>query len=374
METINLHRNDPPQWFKQADFGIFIHWGLYSVPAYAPVASEDFHTITQEKSDRYLFTNQPYAEWYKNSIMIPGSPASQYHQKHYRDMPYEKFAESFRKTAKKADVEEWADAFARAGAKYVVFVTKHHDGFVLFNSWQQNPHQRNYMLDFDFVGDLAFACRKRGLRFGVYYSSLLDWTFTSKPILTYADFFLGNNNSQGYKDYCLNHWRELIERYQPDILWSDIGYPSDDRLEQLFKEYYQTVPEGMVNDRWEQYPNILRNSAGKALFNLAARIVTKKREGSETVPKVKYFDYRTIEYTSAWHQQDVWFEMCRGMDKSFGYNKFSSEKDHLSASEIRQLIGELVPKKGRLLLNVGPDGNGRIPPYQRRVLEELGSS
>ena len=86
---------------------------------------------------------------------------------------------------------------------------------------------------------------------------------------------------------------------------------------------------------------------------------------------VKYYDYRTIEYTSEWRRNDVWFEMCRGMDKSFGYNKYSNPKDFITAEEVRKTIDEIYPKKGRLLLNVGPDENGNIPEYQRKVLADL---
>lgn len=366
---VNIHRYDPPLWFKEADFGIFIHWGLYSVPAYAPPESEDFDTIANNRSSEYLFKHTPYAEWYQNSIAIAGSPAQEYHRTHYGDMPYTAFADTFRQTAKKADPEKWADLFQKAGAKYVVLVSKHHDGFVMFDSHQPNPNIEQYMLDFDFAGQLATACRKKGLRFGVYYSSLLDWTFTKRPVRSNADLLLGNDNSARYMDYCRNHWLEIIERYHPDILWSDIGYPADPRLEDLFDAYYKAVPDGMVNDRWGQWPNVLRNPVGRGLFNVAARLVQKHGGGNPA--DAKYFDYRTLEYTTKWSRDDVWFEVCRGMDKSFGYNRFSNPQDHITADEVRQMVAELQPKKGRLLLNVGPDENGMIPEYQKAVLDEL---
>lgn len=363
----NIHRHNPPEWFKKSDFGIFIHWGLYSVPAFAPAETEDFAAILRTKSPGYLFANQPYAEWYKNSMMIKDSPVYRFHKDHYGDMSYEEFARTFKQTAKNVDVEEWTSLFSAAGAKYVVVVTKHHDGFVMYNTRHKNPRVDGFNLDFDFVGDLAQACRARGMRFGVYYSSLLDWTFTGKPITKVSDLFLCNNNSREYMDYCRNHWLELIDRYKPDILWSDIGYPADPRLEDLFRYYYEQVPEGVVNDRWTQFPNWLRNPLGRKLLDvLAAKWM--KADGDYDV---KYYDYRTIEYTSEWRRNDVWFEMCRGMDKSFGYNKYSNPKDFITAEEVRKTIDEIYPKKGRLLLNVGPDENGNIPEYQRKVLADL---
>lgn len=367
-KIVNIHRHNPPQWFRDADFGIFIHWGLYSVPAYAPVEVADFHEILKNESQEYLYANQPYAEWYANSIRIDGSPAWKYHQEHYGDMPYEKFADSFRESAKKADPDEWAELFYKAGAKYVVLVSKHHDGFVMFNSRQQNPHIENYMLDFDFAGNLAHACRERGMRFGIYYSSILDWSFTQKPITDLSSFLLGNDNSRQYMDYCLDHWYEIIERYRPDIMWGDIGYPADNRLEKLFADYYKAVPEGMVNDRWVQLPNILRNPIGRWLCGIIAGKIVSDTE--KPIPAT-YYDFRTLEYTYDWTGEDVWFEVCRGMDKSFAYNRFSRPEDYITADEVLSIIKELHPKKGRLLLNVGPDENGAIPEYQKAILREL---
>ena len=79
MEQVNIHRQNPPQWFKEADFGIFIHWGPSSVPAFAPVDVDDYAKLMREKPPEYMFKNIPYADWYQNSIRIKGSPANLYH-------------------------------------------------------------------------------------------------------------------------------------------------------------------------------------------------------------------------------------------------------------------------------------------------------
>lgn len=366
---VNIQRAHPPQWFRESDFGIFIHWGISSVPAFAPVDIEDYGELARTKPPLYMFQNMPYAEWYPNALAIPGSPAAAFHKEHYGDQPYHRFAEEFKKRSAQVDVEKWADLFKRAGAHYVVVVTKHHDGFLMFNSRQPNPHHTGFQMDFDHVGNLAQACRSRGMRFGTYYSSLLDWTFTSKPITSYASLFLDYDNSQAYRDYCYNHWLELIERYQPDILWSDIGYPADSRLEDLFAHFYREKPDGLVNDRWGQWPNWLRNPLGHWLVNRSA--LRHMRENPDKLLDTKYYDYRTLEYTTTWQESDIWFEVCRGMDKSFGYNQFSREKDFITSAEVLRMIAEIYPKKGRLLLNVGPDSYGNIPPHQVKVLEEL---
>jgi alpha-L-fucosidase len=370
METINIHRYNPPQWFREADFGIFIHWGPSSIPAFAPVEVDDYAKLMREKPPEYMFKNIPYADWYQNSMRIKGSPANLYHKEHYGDKPYSAFAEEFKESARSVDVESWADLFKQSGAKYVVVVSKHHDGFVMYDTKVENPKMPGYNLDFDHVGNLAAACRKRGMRFGVYYSSLIDWTFTKKPIDSAGDLFLSNDNSRTYCDYCFNHWKEIIDRYSPDVLWGDIGYPTDPRLEELFAYYYKAVPEGVVNDRWGQWPKFLRNPIGKAFVNYAAKKVLRENPG--ILLDTKYYDFRTLEYSSDWQENDLYFEVCRGMDKSFGFNQFSRPQDYITADEVRAIIAEVVPKKGRLLLNVGPDSLGRIPDYQVKILEELG--
>ena len=370
--AVNIHRTNPPDWFKQADFGIIIHWGPYSVPAYAPVNIPDYGTLIKTKSLGYLFEHQPYAEWYGNSMLLPNSPVAAYHRTHYGNTSYADFAKTFKQTAQNVDVQAWAEAFANAGAKYVVIVTKHHDGFVMFDPHTKNPYEPDYHLNFDFVGELAQAVRAHGMRFGTYYSSLLDWTFPHLPIKDYGSFLLGNDKSQTYKDYVWRQWHELIDRYHPDVLWSDIGYPDDHRLETLFKYYYQQVPEGLVNDRWQQFPDWMRTSWIRPIFNLvAAQVIKRDQHHSDDLSEVKYYDYRTLEYRTDWPQTNRYFEMTRGMDKSFGYNRLSRPEDYITADDIKQLIAELRSKRGRLLLNVGPDMNGQIPSAQLSILQQL---
>lgn len=372
VETPNIHRYNPPQWFKDADFGIFIHWGVSSIPAFAPVDVDDYGKLMAEQPMSYIFANMPYAEWYPNAAKFPGSPAQVYHEKTYNNQPYADFAPVFKERAAQVDVEEWADYFHKAGAKYLVVVSKHHDGFVMFDTKVANPKMPGYNLDFDYVGDLAKAVRARGMRFGVYYSSLIDWSFKDRRIDSAGSLFMGQDNSKLYRDYCYNHWVEIIDRYKPDILWSDIGYPTDDRLENLFAYYYKNVPDGLVNDRWGQWPNFLRNRLGEAFINYSAKKMLEK--DSAPVLETKYYDYRTLEYNTEWNIEDIYFEVCRGMDKSFGFNQFSREQDFITSKEVRDIINEVFPKKGRLLLNVGPDSYGKIPSHQVKVLEELGGA
>ncbi len=103
--------------------------------------------------------------------------------------------------------------------------SKHHDGFLMWPSRHPNPHIEEWQASRDVVGELSRAANTAGLRMGFYYSSLLDWSFTRKPITSVADLIAGSDASHQYADYVESHWLELIERYDPWILWSDIGYP-----------------------------------------------------------------------------------------------------------------------------------------------------
>ncbi|WP_461215798.1 alpha-L-fucosidase [Lacticaseibacillus sp. GG6-2] len=369
MTQVNIHRTQAPSWFEAADFGIFIHWGLYSVPAFAPKPAAGKHPTLYEQ-----FKHQPYAEWYANSMLFPTGPTGRYHREHYGNASYTDFARKFGEQARQVDVDAWANAFAAAHAKYVVVVTKHHDGFVMYDTQVQNPHAPGYHLDFDFIGQLAMAVRARGMRFGVYYSSLLDWTFKHDRIQSAATMLLGSDHSKQYRDYVWAQWHELIDRYRPDILWSDIGYPTDTRLPQLFADYYATVPDGMVNDRWSDYPGWLRHRLLYPLFNAGGAFVNWRQARTHKSAAPRFYDYRTLEYRSIWTGAPDYYEITRGMDLSFGYNRAARTSDFISAKQVRQMVAQARSQRGRLLLNVGPKADGSLPAPQRKVLSDLAKS
>src|SRR5690606_319674 len=116
------------------------------------------------------------AEWYDNALRDPTSPTSAHHRQHHGDAPYDAFRAPFDAASQAFDAGAWADLFARAGARYVVFVTKHHDGYCLWPTDVPNPWKPGWNSERDFVGELAEAVRARGMRFGLYYSGGLDWT------------------------------------------------------------------------------------------------------------------------------------------------------------------------------------------------------
>ena len=329
-----------PQWFAQARFGIFIHWGAYSVPAWAePTGALGVVPETE------WFMHNPYAEWYHNTIRIPGSPSSEHHQQVYGGAPYDDFLDSW--TASAFDPQDWARLFAAAGAEYVIPTSKHHDGVTLWdapgtgarNTVYRGPRR-------DLISEIASAVRAEGMRFGVYYSGGLDWSITNlPPITSVADLRVLRPVDAAYNTYAYLHVEDLVARYAPDVLWNDIEWPDTGKrgggysLHALLEGYYRAVPDGVVNDRWGD----------------------------------THWDFRTSEYEAAReHEQSGPWENCRGIGFSFGYNQVEDEHQSLNGYQLAKYLTDVVSRGGRLLLNVGPTSEGLIPTVQRRALEQLG--
>lgn len=327
-----------PAWFTDAKFGVFVHWGAYSVPAWAEPTGELGATDPE-----VWFAHNPYAEWYWNTSQIEGSPAWVHHRAVHGARPYDDFLDLWR--AESFDPGDWTDLFARAGARYVVPTTKHHDGIALWdapgtgtrNTVHRGPRR-------DLVADLADAVRARGLRFGVYYSGGLDWYAGRRAVIRHEDLIddYGRPHEAAYAAYALRQVRDLIDRYRPDVLWNDIGWPDlgMPELPDLFAHYYAAVPDGVVNDRWDG----------------------------------AHADYLTSEYQAGREKETaaVW-ENCRGVGLSFGYNRNEGPEHLLDPAGAVRLLVDVVSRGGNLLLNVGPKADGTLPAEQRAVLEGIAS-
>jgi hypothetical protein len=138
----SLSQHPLPGWYDDAKLGIFIHWGLYSVPGWAKGTEKAFEELMAGGSLLEWFNNNPYAEWYLNSLKLEGSTTRAYHEKTFgADFPYDGFVPMFNEAIKKWDPQEWAQIFKDAGAGYVVLTTKHHDGFTLWPSRPSQPIQ-----------------------------------------------------------------------------------------------------------------------------------------------------------------------------------------------------------------------------------------
>ena len=369
-----LRRHRVPTWYDDAKLGIFIHWSVSSVIGWAARERDINQVLREDYDNAQAYT--PYTEWYPNSVRLPGSPAAEYHRRTYGDRPYESFAADFERGVAAWDPASWAAGFRRAGARYVVLVTKHHDGYCLWPSRVANPRRGGWFSRRDCVGELAQAVRAEGMRFGVYYSGGLDWTFDPSPIRTMADGAAAVPGGE-YPQYAEAQVRELIEQVQPEILWNDIAWPAAaGPLCRLLADYYAAVPEGVANDRWlpkTPLSWLVRSRAGRKAIDALLRRKFRKPGASLQPPPLLFGDYQTPEYTSyAGIRRRKW-ECVRGMDKSFGYNRNSRPEDFLTRTELLQSLVDIVAKNGNLLLNVGPRGEDAIiPEAQLQRLDWVG--
>lgn len=369
-----VRRHRAPAWWRHAKLGIFVHWTPASVPAFAPVGAEMAELLGRR--DPHALAWSPYAEWYQNSLAFPESPVAAHHAATYGDRPYEDFIADFEAGLAGWDPEDWAGRFAAAGARYVVLVTKHHDGYCLWPTRVANPNRVHHHCDRDLVGELADAVRSRGMRFGVYYSGGLDWTFNDHRLGAFSDLLLAQPRGD-YPAYAEAQVRELIDRYRPSVLWNDISWPAPaGRLASLLADYYAAVPDGVVNDRFMPSSALLRLATtrlGRAALDRAAAAGARAEQGL-VPPRPPLYDFRTPEYTAFDDVRSEPWECVRGMDRSFGHNQASGEHDFLSRRDLLWSLVDVTAKGGNLLLNVGPRGiDARIPDRQQVRLDWLGS-
>jgi alpha-L-fucosidase len=344
------------------------------VIGYAPV-DVDINALLV-RGDPTALGESPYTEWYENSLRFPSSSVSRYHRATYGDRPYRSFARDWEAALEHWDPTEWARRFARAGARYVVLVSKHHDGYCLWPTAVKNPRVPDWACPRDVVGELAEAVRAEGMRFGLYYSGGLDWTFNSHPIGSFSDLSVAMPTGD-YVAYADAQVRELIARYEPSVLWNDISWPSDaSGLFTLFEHYYERVPDGVVNDRWiprSAALEVAKLRPSRAIINRFARRQAALDKGM-IPPKPPFCDVRTPEYTVFPEIQRQPWECVRGIDHSFGYNAASPPENFVTERDLLWSVVDIAAKNGNLLLNVGPRGeDATIPDVQYERLEWLGA-
>jgi len=320
----SLDQRPCPPWYLDAKFGIFIHWGVYSVPGWGAPKS--------------------YAEWYWNNManQKPDNVWWQFHKKTYgEDFPYQDFAPRFR--AELFNPDQWADLFARSGAKYIVPTSKHHEGFCLWPSaeasrtWGRPWNAVEIGPKRDLLGDLGDAVRKRGLRYGFYYS-LYEW---------FNPLWLKDRKAY-VTEHMFPQFKDVVSHYKPAIIFSDGEWdmPSSDwKSEELLAWLFNESPckdEVVVDDRW----------------------------GKET--RHKHGTYFTTEYGVGMKDAAHPWEESRGMGFSYGYNRAESIDDYKSARELILVLCDLVSRGGNFLLDIGPTSDGRIPVIMQQRLIEMG--
>jgi alpha-L-fucosidase len=334
----SLDRHPLPDWYAGAKLGIFIHWGLYSVPGWAPLNHPD-HDFSSNDYIKY----DPYAEWYLNTMRVPGSPTEAYQREHYGNAGYYDFSPEFNRESKKWNPDAMAAIFQAAGARYVVLTSKHHEGFTLWPSTTPNPNPSlkpgQLHAERDIVGELSQAVRTHGMKMGLYYSGGYDWTFNTGPILVNADYQAIKPESDAYGKYANAQIHELITRYKPSLLWNDIDWPKTGDALGVEADYYNAIPDGVIDDRFG----------------------------------IKHADFTSPEYAKLDKISPKKWEECRGLGRSFGYNRAEGEKETIAPADLIALLVDIVSKNGNLLLDVGPEANGTVPPVQMERLKALGA-
>jgi alpha-L-fucosidase len=365
-----------PSWYDDAKLGVFIHWGLYSVPGWAPRVP-DIQQQLRQKGPAQTLRENPYAEWYLNTMQIPGSPTQRHHLEAYGDhSAYDDFVAAFDDASSEAKLDALAALCDDAGARYTVLTAKHSDGFALWPSAVPHPVKGEYHARRDLVGDLGKAVRARGMRMGLYYSGGYDWPYNGVVLRNLATTVLAAPQDRGYLDYVTAHVRELIDRYHPSVLWNDISWPRGGNLAELFAYYYNTVDEGVINDRWvvQGRRNILTVALVHVLGGLVQalwRVIPENRRRL-TFPSSKHFDFRTREYDVVSTPLEQKWELCRGVGHSFGANLQEQPEDVIATGDLIRMFCDIVSKNGNLLIGVGPRADGTIPEPQQAPLLGLG--
>lgn len=306
-----------PEWYDKAKIGIFLHWGVYAVPSFG-------------------------SEWFWSNWKSGDNNSVDFMQKNYPPgFTYQEFAPKF--TAEFFDPDAWATLFSRAGAKYIVLTSKHHDGFTLF------PSKRSFSWNAlevgpkrDLVGDLASAVRKKDLKFGVYHS-LYEW-FNPIYLEDKKNLYL----TRKFPDTKL--WpdlKQIIQDYKPSVIWADGDWEAFDAYwnsTELLAWLYNDSPvkdEVVVNDRW----GIGIPCHHGDFYNCADR------------------------YNPGKLQNHKWENAFTVDSKSWGYRRNMKLSEILSINRLLEEVVSTVSCGGNALINIGPTKEGTIIPiFQERLL------
>ena len=333
-----------PDWYRKLKFGIFIHWGVYSVPAFGN-------------------------EWYPRNMYMQDSPEFRHHVATYgphKAFGYKDFIPLFR--AERFDPEAWATLFARSGAKYVVPVAEHHDGFQMYrsaishwNAFEMGPRR-------DVLGELSAACRSKGLVMGASSHRIEHWFFLghgrefdsdiheplvrgdfywpSMPEPKWHDIYGQPAPSREYMEDWLMRTCELIDRYHPSIIYFDWWIEHS-----AAKPWIRKLAAYYYNQAAARGEEVVINYKHDAFLFGAA------------VPDVERGQFNEIK-------PFIWQTDTSVARNSWGYTEGN---DYKSAEELIWNLVDVVSKNGNFLLNIGPKADGTIPEEDARLLQEIGA-
>ena len=339
-ESLSQYR--VPDWYKDSKFGIFIHWGVYSVPAFG-------------------------SEWYSRNMYIQGSWEYNHHIETYgahKDFGYKDFIPMFK--AEKFSADEWCDLFKQAGAQYIVPVAEHHDGFQMYksevskwNAYEMGPHK-------DIVGELSESARRHGIVNGASSHRVEHWFFMghgkefesditddekygdfyypAMPEPNHQDLFSKPTPTKEFLDDWLVRCCEIVDRFQPKIVYFDwwIQHSAVKPYLKKFAAYYY--------NRAEEWGGGVINYKHDAFMFGCAVVDIERGQFADAKPFIWQTD--TAVAKNSW---------C-----------YTENNDYKSPREIICDLVDIVSKNGRLLLNIGPKADGTIPDEDRHILLEIG--
>ena len=345
--TESLRSHKAPQWYQDAKFGIFIHWGPYAVPAYHEWYVE---FISPKANFGFMMGGPPYTasrgglpeEIFREKTR---ADALEYHRKNWgADFPYDDFIPMFK--AEKFDPAAWARLFRDSGAQYVVLTAKHGDEFAMWPSKYTHRNAAEMGPKRDLAGDLTKAVRQAGLRMGFYHNT----TYT---------FWDPRYPGRDWVEYMNNSIKELVDLYHPSVLWGDVtdGPIRDVHGKPLPADYWGS----------KQVLSYFYNHSGNP-----DEVVANDRWGTDIDGK-PLGDFATPERTRMNRvRQDKW-ETCDSLDPfSWGYNRNLKEGDYMTPNQVVDYLVDVVSKNGNLLINIGPRADGTIPDVMQSCLRRVG--
>lgn len=331
----SLQAYEPPEWYRDAKFGIFIHWGVYSVPA---------------------FNN----EWYSRNMYREDTAEFRHHVERYgahRDFGYKDFIPSF--TMENFDPDAWAQLFRQAGAQYVVPVAEHHDGFAMYDTERSRWSAAKMGPERDVFGDLAQAVDRAWMVRGASSHRAEHWFFMNggarfdSDVLVpeYQDFYgPAQREETAPNERFLEDWLlrtiEIVDRYRPQVLWFDwwLEHPAfKPYIKQLTAYYYNRAVswgrEVVIAYKWDAF------APGSAVYDI--------ERGTMGAIRPDVWQNDTAVSKSAW--------------------SWVSNHEYKTAANLIAELADVVAKNGNLLLNIGPKPDGTIPELEQEILRTLGA-
>lgn len=329
----SIIQHPTPEWFKDAKFGIYFHWGVYSVPAFGN-------------------------EWYPRNMYIEGSREFEHHRKVWgpqEQFGYKDFIPLFR--AEKFNADEWVDLFVKSGARFIGPVAEHHDGFAMWDSQLTDWDAADMGPKRDLTGELAEAARKRGLKFMVSLHHARKWRHYDPAFdfdaadPRYAGLYgrPHHENDPEPPDYLalwLGKAMEVMDKYQPDYVWFDYGW-----REPTFESYKRQLLAHYYNKGEEWGKNVVVSYKHDHL-PLGAGVLDLERGRLDTL-------YRDTWITDTSIDRNSW---C-----------YIDDPDYKDANTLIDNLVDRVSKNGNTLLNIAPRADGTIPEEQKSLLLEMGA-